>query len=120
MRIIFTISLAVAAVLLFGGCRKSSSTGPAAAEVKAFDTATPEVKQAWQAALEADHANDYAKGMTLYYALLRQPLTPTQRDAVARLSTGLNQRLTEAVEKGDATAQAALQELRQHAPNRPR
>jgi hypothetical protein len=112
--------LAVAAALLIGGCKKGNSPGPAPQEIKAFDTATQEVKQAWQAALEADHANDYAKGMTLYYALLRQPLTPTQRDAVARLSTGLNQRLTEAVEKGDATAQAALQELRQHAPNRPR
>jgi hypothetical protein len=120
MRIIFTISLAVAAALVLGGCRKSSSSGLAAADVKAFETATPEVKQVWQAALEADHTNDYAKGLTLYYSLLGGNLTPEQREAVARFSTGLNQRLMDAVQKGDAAAQAALQELRQGARNRGR
>lgn len=120
MRIILTISLAVVAVLVLGGCKKSSPIGPVAADFKAFDSATPEVKQVWQAALEADHTNDYAKGLTLYYSLLGGDITPEQREAVAKLSTGLNQRLLDAVQKGDAAAQAALQELRQGARNRGR
>jgi hypothetical protein len=120
MRIIFTISLAFAAVLLFGGCKKGNSSGPAAAEIKAFDTASPEVKRVWQAALEADRTNGYAAALTLYYSMLRENLTPEQHDAVGRVSTSLKQRLSDAAQKGDAAAQAALQEFRQHAPNRPR
>ena len=120
MKSIFMISLAVATVLVVGGCKQSSSTGPGAAEVKAFETATPEVKQIWQTALEADHTNDYAKGLTLYYSLLSENLTPEQREAVGKLSTGLKQRMSDAAEKGDASAQAAVQQLQQRAPGRPR
>jgi len=112
--------LAVAAVLLCGGCKKDSSPGPTAAEIKAFEAATPEVKQVWQAALDADRTNGYAKGLSLYYSLLGENLPPEQHDAVARLSTGLKQRMSDAAAKGDATAQAALEELRQRARNRPR
>jgi|WetSurMetagenome_2_1015567.scaffolds.fasta_scaffold305810_2 hypothetical protein len=120
MRIILTISLAVMAVLVLGGCKKNSPVGPVAADFKAFDSATPEVKQVWQAALDADHTNDFAKGLTLYYSLLGGNLTPEQQESVKRLSTGLNQRLMDAVQKGDAAAQAGLQELRQGARNRGR
>ena len=120
MRSIFTISLAAAAVLLFGGCKKGSSPGPAPAEIKAFEAATPEFKQVWQAALDADRTNDYGKGLILYYSLLRENLTLEQRDAAARLSTSLKQRMSDAAQKGDAAAQAAVQEFRQRAPNRPR
>jgi hypothetical protein len=120
MRTLFTISLAFAAVLLCGGCKKNSSTGPAVADIKAFDTAAPEVKQVWQAAMEADRTNNYAGGLALYYSLLREDLTPGQREVVARLSTSLKQRLSDAAQKGDPAAQAAMQELRQRAPNRPR
>lgn len=120
MRTFFAISLAFAAVLLCGGCKKNSATGPTTAEIKAFDKATPEVKQAWQAALQADGTNDYAGALTLYYSLLGQDLTPEQQEAVGRVSTSLKQRMSDAAQKGDPAAQAALQELRQHAPNRPR
>lgn len=120
MRSFFTISLAVAAVFLFGGCNKGGSPGPAPAEIKAFEAATPEVKQVWQAALDADRTNDYGKGLTLYYSLLGENLTEAQHEAIGRLSTSLKQRLSDAAQKGDAAAQAALQELRQRAPGRPR
>jgi hypothetical protein len=119
MKTIFAVSFAFAALLLFGGCNKGNSTGPAA-EIKAFDTASPEVKQVWQAALEADRTNGYAAALTIYYSMLREDLTPEQRDAVGRVSTSLKQRLSDAAQKGDAGAQAALQEFRQRAPNRPR
>ena len=114
---LFTISLAFAAVLLCGGCKKS---GSGAAETKAFETAAPEVKQIWQAALQADGTNDYTGALTLYSALLRENLTPAQSEVVARVSTSLNQRMFSAAQKGDPAAQAAVQELRHHAPNRQR
>jgi hypothetical protein len=120
MKTIFAVSFAFAALLLFGGCKKGNSTGPAAAEIKAFDTASPEVKRVWQAALEADRTNGYAAALILYYSMLRENLTPEQHDAVGRVSTSLKQRLSEAAQKGDAAAQAAQQELRQRAPNRQR
>ena len=120
MRILFTISLAVVAVLVLGGCKKSSSSDLAAADAKSFETATPEVKQVWQTALDADRTNDYGKGLILYYSLLRENLTPEQRDAIARLSTSLKQRMSDAAQKGDTAAQAAVQQFRQRAPNRPR
>jgi hypothetical protein len=106
--------------LLACGCGKSSSTAPTAAELKAFDKATAEVKDAWQAAQAADHTNDYARGMVLYYSLLREDLSPEQVEVVKKASTNLKQRLDDAVQKGDAAAQAALQELRARAPGRPR
>jgi hypothetical protein len=120
MRAIPATTLAVAAVLVLVGCSKSSPPGPTAAEIKAFEAATPEAKQVWQAALDADGTNDYGKGLSLFYSLLHEDLTEAQREAVGRLSTGLKQRLSDAAQKGDAAAQATLQELRQRAPNRPR
>ena len=106
--------------MLCGGCKKSSATGPTTAEIKAFDTATPEVKQVWQTTLQPDHTNVYAGGITLYFSLMRKDLTPAQQEVVAKLSTSLKQRMSDAAQKGDPAAQAAVQELRQHAPNRPR
>jgi hypothetical protein len=107
-------------VLLFGGCGKAKPVAPTAAELRAFDKAPAEVKDAWQAAQAADHTNDYARGMVLYYSLLREDLSPEQVEVVKKASTYLKQRLDDAVEKGDAAAQAAMQELRTRAPGRPR
>ena len=70
--------------------------------------------------MDADRTNDYSKGLNLYYSLLGDNLTEAQHEAVGRLSTSLKQRLSDAAQKGDAAAQAALQELRQRAPGRPR
>ena len=119
MRTVISLSLAIVAAMILGGCTKGDSRGPAPAEIKAFEAATPAVKQIWQAALEADRTNDFARGLGLYYSLLREDLTSEQHDAVGRLSTSLKQRLSDAAQKGDATAQAALQELRQRTPGRP-
>jgi hypothetical protein len=58
--------------------------------------------------------------MVLYYSLLREDLTPEQVEVVKKASTNLKQRLDDAVRKGDAAAQAAMQELRERAPGRPR
>jgi hypothetical protein len=114
------IAFACGAVLFLDGCGKHTSTAPTAAELKAFDKSAAEVKDLWQAAQAADHTNDYARGMDLYYGLLREDLTPEQVEVVKKASTSLKQRLDDAVQKGDPAAQAAMQELRAHAPGRPR
>ena len=114
------ICVSSGAVLLCAGCKQSGPAGPTTSDTKAFDSAPPEVKQMWQAALAADHTNDYAGGITLYYSLMREDLTPEQQAVVAKLSTNLKQRMSDAADKGDSAAKAAVQELRQRAPNRPR
>ena len=107
------------AILLCDGCTKAGSGAPGAAEVKAFDGAKPEVKEIWEAALAADRTNDYARGLVLYYSLMREELSPEQQAVVAKVSTTLKQRMTDAAEKGDAAAKAAMEELRKRAPGRP-
>jgi hypothetical protein len=114
------LSSVCAVALICSGCGKAAPTPPGTAEIKAFDKAPPEVKELWQAALAADGTNDYARGITLYYGLMREELTPEQQAVVAKASTNLKQRMDDAAQKGDAAAQAAEQELRQHAPGRPR
>jgi len=80
--------------------RRQVHPAPRLPRSKAFDAATPEVKQAWQAVLDADRTNDYVKGLSLCSSLLGETLPPEQRNAVARLSTSLKQRMSDARTKG--------------------
>ena len=118
MRGWFNWSLAlVAGVGMAAGCgAKKAPT----ADAKVFAEAPVEIKQAWDEASTADRTNGYAPAQTLYYALMREKLTPEQRQAVNQASTALNDRLTAALQKGDPAAKAALAELRSNPPNRPR
>jgi hypothetical protein len=102
---------------VLAGC--SAKKGPTI-DPNAFAAAPPEIKQAWDEASAADRTNGYAPAQTLYFALMREKLTPQQRQAVEQASTALNDRFTAALQKGDPAAQAALAELRAHPPNRSR
>ena len=110
----------VAALALFTGCAQKTGTQLSSADLKAFDSAAPEVKQMWSSALEVSKTNDYVGGQTLFYKLLSGELSPEQRAAVGKASTDLNNRLYAAFEKGDPQAQKAIQEMRSNPPNRPR
>lgn len=115
--------LAFASILLLfvpTACSRSSGSGLTERENHAFDSASPELKQSWAAALEASKTNDYAGAQTLLYGLLGQQLTPEQQKAVQDEITVVRDNLTAAVQKGDPAAQAALQQLRQNPPNRQR
>ncbi len=111
---------AIIVTLTLAGCSRSKPGGPTASDRQSFDNAPPELKQAWEKAWEADKANDYVAAEALLYALVSQPLSPPQKAAVEKELSSVHQRLLEAVQKGDTTANAALQELRRNAPNRPR
>ncbi|HWV99630.1 MAG TPA: hypothetical protein VNZ64_08070 [Candidatus Acidoferrum sp.] len=106
----------VALIGLLAGCRGKSGRG---FDPNTFAQAAPEIKQAWEEASAADRTNGYASAQSLYFMLLRLQLSPQQRQAVEQASTGLNDRLSSALQKGDPDAKAALEELRRHPPNRP-
>ena len=109
-----------ALLCLVAGCSRSSGTGLTERENHAFDSASPELKQSWAAALEAGKTNDYVGAQTLLYGLLTQQLTPEQQKAVQDEITVVRDNLSAAVQRGDPAAQAALQQLRQNPPNRQR
>jgi hypothetical protein len=117
MRVYLGLLVSAVLVLIVAGCGGKSSA-PTANDLKAFDTASPDVKQMWQKALEADKSNDYAAAQTLLYALLRTEPTAEQREAVSHRLTAVTQRFNDALDKDDPAAKAALEELRRNPPNR--
>jgi len=108
-------SLAVAGVLFGWGCG-SNPNELTAADKGAFKTASPEIKQSWEAGLKADKANDFMTASTNYRSLLGRELTTEQLVAVQTALGGLNSRMNEAAAKGDASAQKAVEALKQNAP----
>jgi hypothetical protein len=110
------LAVGSAALLLLAGCGKKALVN--ADDVRAFDKASPELKQMWQTALEAGKTNNYVTAEMVLYRLLRPELTPEQRDAISRQLTDLTERLNEAVTKGDPAAKAAVEELHRNPPNR--
>ena len=101
------------------GCKRGSSE-LTAADSHAFDSATPELKQQWELALEATKTNGYVVSHTILYDILRLDLPANQRQAAQHQLTIVTDRFNAALDKGDPEAQAALAELRQNQPNRPR
>ena len=85
---------------------------------QAFDSAAPEIKQTWQAGLEAVNTNDYAGAQNLFYNLLSQNLSPAQRQVVMKESTIVMDRVYTGVEKKDPDALRALEEMHRNPPNR--
>ena len=109
------IGLLLAAAIAVAGCgRGGSSTGS-----KSLDRAAPEIKAAWDKAVAADRANDYAPAVTGYKQILlqRDQLSPAQLKVVESAYGKLMQRLMEAAGKGDLAARQALTVL---TPTRPR
>jgi hypothetical protein len=110
----------IMALILLAGCGGSKTGNLSAKEEVAFDNASPELKQAWEKALESGKTNDYAPALTQLDSLSRQSLSPEQRQALQKEIATLSQRLYDAVGKGDPSAQKALQEWRRNTSNRSR
>lgn len=107
-------------VLFVAGCRREKPPAEISnTEKQAFDSATPELKQAWQGGLEAVGTNDYATAQNIFYSLLNQDLTPDQRQAVSKESTIVMDRIYAGVEKKDPAALKALEEMHRNPPGRP-
>ena len=107
-----------AATMLFVGCG-NNGFNLSEKDRAAFKDAAPEVKQAWEAGLKADKANDYVTANTSFRSLLtNKDINPDQLMAVQTALGGLNDRMNEAASKGDAAAQKALESLKASAPHR--
>jgi hypothetical protein len=106
------------AILILGGCSKSAP-GVTDRDTRAFDQASPELKQTWAAALEASKTNDYVTAETLLYGLLGQQPTAEQTDAIRKEIAALDARLRAAVAKGDPAAKAAFEQMQRNSPRRP-
>jgi hypothetical protein len=100
--------LLLAAAVAVAGCGKGS-----AGSAKSFDSAPPEIKAAWEAAVTADKTNGYVAAVTGYRALLQQrdQLSEVQLTTVQEAQTKAFQRLVNASTKGDEAARAALMAL---------
>ena len=110
---------AVAALVFLAACKRGSSELNAA-DSHAFDSATPELKQQWEIAQQASKTNGYVVSHTILYDILRLDLPAAQRQAAQHQLAIVTDHFHADLDKGDPAAQAALAELRQNQPNRPR
>jgi len=99
--------------ILFGGfllvgCHKDFTA------INTFQSAGPERKAVWDAAVSAMNSNDYLGAITNLDSLLAlTDLSAEQHKAVKEAEDNIRGRLFTAAEKGDANAQKAVEELRQ-------
>jgi hypothetical protein len=98
----------IGALLLVAGC--GSKAGKLTTDqVKAFDSAPPETKQAWDKALAAEKAKDYVAAQTEFASLGQMILSDEQRKILDDERAVFGQRLTQAADKDDPAAVQALQ-----------
>lgn len=107
------------ALALLAGCREQPAPEPiSAAEVPktldtAFSGASAEAKAAAKAAAEALQKDEQSMALEALEALSRKTdLTPEQREAAAKAANSVRAGIVEAANKGDAAAQAFLEEQR--------
>ena len=112
LRSVFAVGL-IALAAVIAGCGQKKQALPA--QTSAFDSASPEIQAQWRKASSAAQTNGYEIAvLTLREMQARSDLTGEQRAAVDNLSTSVNDRLSEAAEKGDANAKQALEDIRQN------
>ncbi len=99
------------ALLLGAGCGKSQLK-LTASESKAFASAPAEVKLAWEQALAADKANDYANTHKLLESLRQMQLNADQMQAVEMESAAFGQRLWAAAKNNDPAAVKVVRDIK--------
>ena len=113
--------LVVGCCFLLSACGKKDPANAVTAEdMRAFDGATPEVKQLWTGALESAKTNGYVDCQNQLNLLLQAELTPEQRGAALREGRTMGDKLMAAADKGDPAAKEALQQLQSHPRSRGR
>lgn len=99
--------LLVAAVGLTGCGKRAPDT------TKAFQSASPEIQDAWQSANAAMKTNGYTMAILQLRQLRMHPaLTSEQLEALDHVSASISEKMYEAADKGDAGAKQAVEELR--------
>ncbi len=71
----------------------------------------------WDGALAADQTNNFVAAEILLYRLLKQDISPEQKEAVARTIGSVKDHLSAAVQSGDPAAKEAVAELQRNPPN---
>jgi|GEM_PF-7016214 len=112
MRMIITCLIVLLSVIAIVGCSKKD------ASTKAFDTAfqsaNNEVKDLWNKAMQGVKSNDYAEALiSLMVLSQRTDLTPEQSNAVKQVYTTTNEKMYDAISKGDQNASEALKKVRE-------
>ena len=107
------------------GCGSKAAPGGAGAgagaDTKAFLSAPPEIKAAWDGALAALQTNNQAEAYLTLSQLRREVgLTPDQKAAIDAQRAAINLQLAAAAQKGDTHAAEALSEIRKAARTRGR
>ncbi len=93
------------------GCGRGVNA--AASGEKAFQSAPPETKAAWETAMAAAKSNDFAVALlTLGRLGTEAGLTPEQAQAVKQAAAALTDQMYAAANKGDSNGLRAIQELR--------
>jgi hypothetical protein len=111
-------AVALCAATLCGCGDKPAPEPISAAEVPktldtAFNGASPEARAAAKAAAEALQKDEQSMALDALEALARKTdLTPEQRDAAAKAAVSVRAGIVDAASKGDAAAQAYLEEQR--------
>lgn len=105
------LSLAIGSTVLFSGCGPSAPK-LTSADMKAFEAASPELKQTWARAHAAAGTNDYALAILTLRSLIPQNLSVDQVEAVQNAIRTYNVKLVNAASRGDAAAQKGLEDLR--------
>jgi len=99
------------------GCHKTEKLPTV--NVKIFDSAPQEIKDAWSSALSAAETNGYAAAYLTLGQMRAQPgLSEEQRQVIANESTLVHTKMTEAAQKGDPAALQAIQEIREASRHR--
>ncbi len=111
-RLISAVTL-VAFLVTSGACSKQVPAPKGGLDTKEFDSASPELKAAWQTVVTAASSNDYAKAISTCRKLQAQgQMSPEQNQAIADTSTALYNQVTAAATKGDEKAIQAIADLR--------
>lgn len=110
-------ALALAGAML-AGCGGDDGSRVTAANMKAFESASAGIQEAWRTALAAKATNGYVVAITTLRGLGGQELTLDQAEAVQNAMRATNIKLNEEVARGNAAAIAAQQELQAGAVRR--
>jgi 2-hydroxychromene-2-carboxylate isomerase len=94
-----TVCSLVALVLAVGCDQPTSTRIP-----EPFENARPDVRAAWEQALAADKANDYAKAMTALDWLNKQKLSDPQEVALSAERAEFSEKLLKAVMRNEPAA----------------
>jgi hypothetical protein len=109
----FRVCANAALSLLLAGCGANPQSAASHGD-KAFQSATPEVRSAWQTAAASLKTNNFALALdTLKHLHAVPSLTQDQMKAIETTATATSDKMYAAANAGDANAKKSIEELRQ-------